>query len=54
MAIYSIYFLFFTYKAKYSAIALNTIDRQNTYNIIMAIRGIVELFRLIKHKKELY
>jgi hypothetical protein len=54
MATYSIYFPFLTYKVKYSAIVLNIADQQNTYSIAIAVRAIVELFRLIKREKELY
>jgi hypothetical protein len=54
ISIYYIYFPFLIYKVKYDAAALNIIDRQNTYSITMAIRGIIELFRLIKREKELY
>jgi hypothetical protein len=54
ISIYYIYFPFLIYKVKYGAAALNITDRQNTYSITMAIRGIIELFRLIKREKELY
>jgi hypothetical protein len=54
MGIYYIYFPFLIYEVKYSAVALNIIDQQNAYSMTMAVRGIVELFRLIKHEKELY
>jgi len=54
ISIYYIYFPFLIYKVKYSAIALDIINRQNAYNIIIAIRGIIELFKLIKREKELY
>jgi hypothetical protein len=54
MAMYYIYFLFLTCEVKCSAMALDIVDRQNAYSIIMAVRGIIELFRLIKCEKELY
>jgi len=54
LGIYYIYFLFLTCEVKYSAAALNVIDRQNTHSITLAVRGIIELFRLIKRKRELY
>jgi hypothetical protein len=34
--------------------ALDVADQQNAYNITIAVKSIVELFRLVKHKKELY
>jgi hypothetical protein len=51
---YYIYFPFLIYKVKYGAAALNITDRQNTYSMTMAVRGVVELFRLVKREKELY
>ncbi|PQE16266.1 phosphatidylserine decarboxylase protein [Rutstroemia sp. NJR-2017a BVV2] len=43
-----------TYEVKYSTAALDIADRQNTHSIILAVRGIVELFRLMKREKELH
>ena len=54
IAIYSIYFLFLTYEVKYSAVVLDITDRQNTHSMTIAVRGIIELFRLVKREKELY
>jgi len=54
MATYYIYFLFLTYKVKYSATALDIVDRQNAYSMTVTIRGVIELFRLVKYEKELY
>jgi hypothetical protein len=54
ISIYYIYFPFLIYEVKYGATALNITNRQNAYNITIAVRGIVELFRLIKREKELY
>jgi hypothetical protein len=54
ISIYYIYFLFLIYEVKYGAAVLNIIDRQNTYSITIAVRGIIKLFRLVKHKKELH
>ena len=53
MAITRIYFPFLTYEVKYSATALDITDRQNTYNIIIAVRALVKLFRSVKREKEL-
>jgi hypothetical protein len=54
MAIYFIYFPFLTCEVKYGAIVLDIADRQNAHSIMIAVRGIVELFRLVKGEKELY
>jgi hypothetical protein len=54
MAIYYIYFPFLTCEVKCGATALNIADRQNAHSMTMAVRGIVELFRLIKRKKKLH
>jgi hypothetical protein len=54
MATYYIYFLFLTYEVKCGAAALDVVDRQNAYSMTLAVRGIVELFRLVKREKELH
>lgn len=54
MATYYMYFPFLTCKAKYGATVLDIADRQNVYSMTIAVRGIVELFRLLKREKELY
>jgi hypothetical protein len=54
MATYYMYFPFLTCEVKCDAAALNIADRQNAHSMTMAIRGIVELFRLVKHEKELH
>jgi hypothetical protein len=48
------YLLFLTCEVKYGAAALNITDRQNAHSMTLAVRGIIELFRLVKCKKELY
>lgn len=48
------YFPFLTYKVKCSAIALDVIDWQNAHSITLVVRAIVELFRLVGCKEELY
>ncbi len=48
------YFPFLTCKVKYSAVALDVIDRQNAHSMTLAVRGVIELFRLVKCEKELY
>jgi hypothetical protein len=48
------YFLFLTCEIKCGAAVLNIADRQNAYNIIIAVRDIVELFKFIKRKKKFY
>jgi len=54
MATYSMYFPFFTCETKCGAVALNVADRQNAHSMAMAVRGIVELFTLVKREKELH
>ena len=51
---YYMYLPFLTCEVKCGAAALDVADRQNAYSITIAVRGIVEFFRLIGHKKELY
>jgi hypothetical protein len=51
-ATYSMYFLFLTCEAKCSA--ADIADWQNADSMTLAVRNIVELFRLAKHEKELY
>ena len=48
------YFPFLTYEVKCSTAVLDIADQQNTYSMTLAIRGIMELFRLMKREKELY
>jgi len=54
MATYSMYFPFLTCEIKCGAAALDVADRQNAHSMTMAVRGIVELFKLGKRKKELH
>jgi hypothetical protein len=54
MATYSMYFPFLACEAKCGATGLNIADRQNAHSITIAVRGIVELFRLVKREKELH
>jgi hypothetical protein len=54
MATYYMYFPFLTCEVKCGAVALDIADRQNAHSMTMAVRGIVELFRLVKRENELY
>jgi hypothetical protein len=54
MATYSMYFPFLTCEAKYGTVALDVADRQNAHSMTLAVRGVVELFRLVKREKELH
>jgi hypothetical protein len=54
MAMYYIYFPFLTYEVKCGAAVLDIADQQNAYSMTMAVRGIIELFRLVKREKELH
>ncbi|KAK6586181.1 hypothetical protein PZA11_001238 [Diplocarpon coronariae] len=51
---YYMYFPFFTCEVKCGAAALDVADRQNAHSMTMAVRGVVELFRLVKREKELH
>jgi len=54
IAIWQIYFSFLTCEIKYSAAALNITDRQNTYSMTLAVKGIIRLFKIVNRKQELY
>lgn len=54
MGTYYMYFPFLTCEAKCGAAALDVADRQNAHSMTLAVRGIVELFRLVKREKELH
>jgi hypothetical protein len=54
MGTYYMYFPFLTCEVKCGAAALDIADRQNAHSMTMAVRGVVELFRLVKREKELY
>lgn len=53
MATYYMYFPFFTSEVKCGDAALNIADRQNAHSMTLAVRGVVELFRLAKQAEEL-
>ena len=46
------YFPFLTCEGKCGAAALDIADRQNAYNMTLAVRGIVELFCAVKREDE--
>lgn len=54
MGTYFMYFPFLTCEVKCGAAALDIADRQNAHSMTMAVRGVVELFRLVKREKELH
>lgn len=54
VATYQMYFPFLTCEVKCGAAALDIADRQNAHSMTLAVRAIVELFRLIKREKELH
>ncbi|KAF7914564.1 uncharacterized protein EAF01_000970 [Botrytis porri] len=54
MATWQMYFPFLTCEVKCGATALDIADRQNAHSMTLAVRGIVELFRLVKREKELH
>ncbi len=53
MAMYYMYFLFLTCEVKCGAVALDIADRQNAHRMTLAVRRVIELFRLAKRKKEI-
>lgn len=53
MATYFLYFPFLTCEVKCGAAALDVADRQNAHSMTLAVRAVVELFRLVKREKEL-
>lgn len=53
MATYYLYFPFLTCEVKCGATALDVADRQNAHGMTLAVRAVVELFRLVKREKEL-
>jgi hypothetical protein len=53
MGTYYMYFPFLTCEVKCSAAALDVADQQNAHSMALAVRGTVELFRLVKREKEL-
>jgi hypothetical protein len=54
MATWQMYFPFLTCEVKCGAAALDIADRQNAHSMTIAVRGIVDLFRLVKREKELH
>ncbi|KFY03530.1 hypothetical protein V490_00148 [Pseudogymnoascus sp. VKM F-3557] len=54
MATWQMYFPFLTCEVKCGAAALDVADRQNAHSMTIAVRSIVELFRLVKREKELH
>ncbi|PQE08397.1 reverse transcriptase protein [Rutstroemia sp. NJR-2017a WRK4] len=54
MATWQMYFPFLTCEVKCGAAALDIADRQNAHSMTLAVRGTVELFRLVKREKELH
>ena len=53
MATTRMYFPFLTCEVKCGAAALDIADRQNAHSMTVAVRALVELFRLVKREKEL-
>ena len=54
MATYYMYFPFLTCEVKCGAAALDVADRQNAHSMTLAVRAIVELFRLVNREQELH
>ena len=53
-ATYYMYFPFLTCEVKCGTTGLDIADRQNTHSMTLAVRGIVELFRLANRENELH
>ncbi|KAK2809713.1 hypothetical protein FQN50_003558 [Emmonsiellopsis sp. PD_5] len=53
MATYYMYFPFLTCEVKCGAAALDIADRQNSHSATIAVRAVVELFKLVKREKEI-
>jgi hypothetical protein len=54
MATYYMYFPFLTCEVKCGAAALDIADRQNAHSMTIAVRAIVELFKLVGREMELH
>jgi hypothetical protein len=54
MATYYMYFPFLTCEVKCGTAVLDIADRQNAHSMTLAVRGVVEFFRLVKRDKELH
>ncbi len=53
-ATFYMYFPFFTCEVKCGTTGLEIADRQNSHSMTLAVRGIVELFKLAKSENELH
>jgi hypothetical protein len=47
------YFPFLTCEVRCGAAALDVADRKNAYSMTLAVRAVVELFRLVNREKEI-
>jgi hypothetical protein len=54
MATWQMYLPFLTCEVKCGAAALDIADRQNAHSMTLTVRGVVELFRIVKREKELH
>lgn len=52
-ATFYMYFPFFTSEVKCGAAGLDIADLKNAYSMTLAVRAVVELFRLVKREKEI-
>ncbi|OAX79028.1 hypothetical protein ACJ72_06654 [Emergomyces africanus] len=53
MATDTMHFPFLTCEVKCGEVALDIADRQNTHSMTLAVRAVVELFKLVKREKEI-
>ena len=54
MATWQIYLPFLTCEVKCGTAALDVADRQNAHSMTLAVRGVVELFKLVKRENEIH
>ncbi|KAI9836497.1 MAG: hypothetical protein M1837_003306 [Sclerophora amabilis] len=53
-ATYYMHFPFLTCEVKRGSVGLDIADRQNAHSMTVAVRGVVELFRLVKREQEVH
>ncbi|KIW36997.1 uncharacterized protein PV06_10895 [Exophiala oligosperma] len=54
MGTWYMYFPFLSSEMKCAAAALDVADRQDAHSMTLAVRGVLELFRLVKRERELH
>jgi len=54
VAIYRMYFSFFTCEMKCDVATLDIVDHQNAHSMIVVVRALVQLYKAVKREKELH